>query len=405
MLDRLRELLDRLREAVLLVVDQPEQPQRGAVRPLGEDVLGELARAAAVAGVEEVLGGANRALAPGSVAGRQRGRALEQLRGGVRGTARPRAGRGVLEQRGDLRVGRPSGEREVAGALLDVVDRLREPRVRARAVLLARGRIDGGGEQRMAEAHLAVGQLDHARLLGPGQPVGDVWECGFHRCDRGARQRGRGEQRLTRAGGQAGEPAGEQRGQRVAHRHGFAGAGAGSRELQRVQRVALRRARDPLQRGPSEREGEAAADHLVQLAGVERAEPQPLDLERMVERERVGRRLAVDADRGDDADRPLPDPAQREGERARRRAVEPLHVIQREDQRRGLGEQRRHRGADRAAVRRRSARALAQQRDVERVALGLGQLGAGDRREQVRERRERELGFGLDRPAGEHRDG
>ena len=182
------------------------------------------------------------------------------------------------------------------------------------------------------------------------------------------------------------------------------------RQLERKQRIAARDLGDAPQRRPRKDVVEVRADDVVQRTEAERAEMDPLDSpgERTVQPERIAGTLILNAQRGDDTDAPIADPSQRECERLRRRAVEPLLIVDRQHHRRRGGEQaqqRQHRHRDGARARRRAVRARAHQRDLERPPLRLGELRqnrVNDRLEKVGERRERQLRFGLHGPTRQH---
>jgi hypothetical protein len=106
-----------------------------------------------------------------------------------------------------------------------------------------------------------------------------------------------------------------------------------------------------------------------------------------------------------DAQRLVREPTKSERERGRGRRIDPLDVIDSEEQGTFLGERaqrREQRDADRPPVGRRSVGLLEQQRDRERPSLHRRQLLDHRVRiaEQIRERgkRERPLGFGRARP-------
>jgi hypothetical protein len=151
---------------------------------------------------------------------------------------------------------------------------------------------------------------------------------------------------------------------------------------------------------------------MVQRAHAERCEPPPLDSsrEREVEREGVAHIRLLDSERGHHRNRVRVDPAQREGERVRRRAIEPLLVVDREHDRRLAREDAQagqQRAGDGAWARRLVAGARAQQRHVERAALRIGEKRQGpirDRAHEIGQRCECELRLGLHGPAREQRD-
>jgi hypothetical protein len=103
--------------------------------------------------------------------------------------------------------------------------------------------------------------------------------------------------------------------------------------------------------------------------------------------------------------RDVREPAQREGEHALGRGVQPLHIVDGHDERaveRQSLQQPEGGARDRQPICR-PVRVRAIERPVERGALGPRELDrVRDRAEQVAERRERQGGLGLRGPGGEH---
>ena len=99
-------------------------------------------------------------------------------------------------------------------------------------------------------------------------------------------------------------------------------------------------------------------------------------------------------------------PAHRVGEHLDRRRVEPLHVVDRDEERPGLAQPAQEGGgADRHRLgRQRVARPGAQQRDLDRLALRIGQLGQLrlGRAEQIGDRRVAEQALVLGRLGHQH---
>ena len=120
------------------------------------------------------------------------------------------------------------------------------------------------------------------------------------------------------------------------------------------------------------------------------------------------RRLALRACREEKAHRDAVEAARRVGERVGGRAVEPLDVVDRDED--GLPGGERAEGAqeadrDRRALGRGARRRRPKQRDLERVQLRgreATELGRCDPVEQVDQRRERVLGLGIGGSRREH---
>ena len=177
-------------------------------------------------------------------------------------------------------------------------------------------------------------------------------------------------------------------------------------ELEREQRVAERGLDNAAQHVPRQAQSQALREQPLRRGEAQRADLEPLHAVRALcplERRRAARAL-----REQKADRVVAEASGGEGDCVRGRGVEPLHVVDRDEQRTSRGE--RADGAQEAHAERSGrwwvGRGLrAQERYLERVQLRRGhvrQLFGGDAVEQIGQRRERELCLGPARPRGQH---
>ena len=180
-----------------------------------------------------------------------------------------------------------------------------------------------------------------------------------------------------------------------------------ARDLDRVERVAARRLRDPHERRSRKRAPELLREHAVEGGDRKRYQLEVLDLEVALERRDRRSSKLRRAHREEAAHRLLAEPAQRELDHRRRRSVEPLEVVDRAHDLRFAGERAQEReesGADDATLGR-PCGGGAQERGVETHPLRLGQSREELVRhvgEQIREPREGEPGFRLGRPRDQH---
>jgi hypothetical protein len=121
---------------------------------------------------------------------------------------------------------------------------------------------------------------------------------------------------------------------------------------------------------------EVRSNDMVQSAEAQGSELDTLDSpsESGVKPERIVGGVVLRAQCGDHANAPIADPAQCKRDRLRRRTIEPLQVVDREHERRGKRKQaqrRQHGHRDGTRAWQCSARACAQQRDIERRSLRL----------------------------------
>ena len=172
-------------------------------------------------------------------------------------------------------------------------------------------------------------------------------------------------------------------------------------DLEREQRVAERRVGDPPDQLPGKVEAETLGEDTPQGAHAQRLDLEPRK-PRRPERA-LERRLALRACREEKAHRDAVEPARRVGERVGGRAIEPLDVVDRDED--GLPGGERAEGTqeadrDRRALGRGACRRRPKQRDLECVQLRgreAAELGRSDPVEQVDQRRERVLGLGVRR--------
>ena len=322
------------------------------------------------------------------------------VRGGAAACGRV-AGRGRHPER-ELGIRQLGRERQVEHAELVVRGRLRERRVELAPVARTRPLDRGGGNQWMRGADAVAVDDDHAGVHGVverlrarhGGELREPWV---------GRERD-GEQEPPDRRPEPRDPRAEELLHRVGQRQVVAhverpSLGERAADLEREQRVAECRVGDP----SDELAGKIEAEPLGEDAP-EGAHAQRLDLEprkpRRPER-RLERRLALRACREEKAHGNAVEPARGEGERVGGRAVEPLDVVDRDED--GLPGGERAEGAqeadrDRRAFGRRPRRRRAKQRDLERVQLRgrePAELGRDDAVEQVDQRRERVLGLGV----------
>ena len=178
-------------------------------------------------------------------------------------------------------------------------------------------------------------------------------------------------------------------------------------DLDRVERVAARRVRDPHECRPRKRAAELLREHAVERGDREWSQFDVLDQEVALEgsdRRPVELRRAH---REETSHGLSPEPAQRELHHRRRGSIEPLEVVDRAHDLRFAGEsaqEREESGADDAPLGR-PCGGDAEERGVETHPLRLGQSREELVRhvgEQIREPREPEPGFRLGRPRDQH---
>ena len=241
-----------------------------------------------------------------------------------------------------------------------------------------------------------------------------VLKRGGDRFDRRPRERRRHKHGLLGSGRQRPDPLGRERLNAAGHRQRpllaglFPRAAQGAGDLEREQRITAGGLSDAREHRASERTGEPAADDVMQRRERERTEDyahEPVLRQGVVEVER-SLILALGALRQQHPQL-SGKPACRELERALRRGIHPLHVVDRYEHRSLAGElaehtdQRRGRRARVSWLDRRDA----QQRGRERTLLGRGQRGSRlveRRADDVGEHRVGEPGLALRRASPQH---
>lgn len=164
--ERLLQRSDRLVEAVLVVVNFPQQPERTgpeqALRLLGQHRLEQLAALTQLAGVKAVLGRLDRAplTIKAPVRRRQDPGVLGQVSGNLRRAPPPGVVGGGVQRTGHPLLGSLRPQRPVAGLLLDASDQRDKPAVHQATLARRRRGVQARREQRMGEADLGPLQSD-----------------------------------------------------------------------------------------------------------------------------------------------------------------------------------------------------------------------------------------------------
>ena len=324
---------------------------------------------------------------------------LEKLcRGGGRAAPGCRD-RALVDHGGDGVVGCQRRRREMPPALLRILGELGQACMDSAATCRRQTSDRSLGQQRVTEADLVATLDENAGFEGR---VEDRQVADGHRdpVDPRPRERRDGRDGGLRRGRQTPEPISDETSDLVGSEHTIRRRRArlGPRELQCDERVAAREALDALQRRARERMAELVRDDARQRVQPERSDDEPPEA------------LVDDRDlshpgpgRGEQPDRVPVAAAQREAQRSRRRRVEPLEVVDRDEHRpvlRRRPEQpqrpRRH------GTGRRVARRSPQKRGAERIALRGRQriaLRVEQPAEEIREPAERRARLGL-RAAG-----
>jgi hypothetical protein len=314
---------------------------------------------------------------------RQQACLLAELRGRRGCASRPCALRGLLERARDVGVWSIRREREVAGAFLGVGDELGEAAMHRPPLVGPCFPVDPRGQERMNEPNAIAVELDdlpfergdQGRLRVPAQGDADELE---RRLGQG---RG-GEKRLSGVGREPFESLlderVEARGQRLARFQPDRAALDCPGELEREERVSARELVQATELGAGENHGDPVPQEAVERAEAERPERQPPESllgERAVETERHPAAVPLSPLREEEHDALLLEATKPELQHQGRRAVEPLDVVDCDQQRAGLRE-RSHRAqegdGDSAVIRRPTLRVLQQQSDLERPSLGNG---------------------------------
>ena len=264
-------------------------------------------------------------------------------------------------------------------------------------------------EQRMSEPDHAVRALDHVgsdrrseRLL--------VDSGRLHELERRRAGHSHDEQRLPRLLRQRAQSLADEVLERVGYRQRLRGIERRShverpRQLEREEGIAARCIVQPQQGRTWESESEPVTDETLDRADAERPDGQSLDHsgKRRLERRR---RLAAAGE--EDPDRLAVEPPQREREHIRRRRIEPLDVVDREQQRAAGGQRDErvvHPDRERARICRDVPLGIEQQRRLERPTPWRRehrQHFGGGFPEQVAEPGVRESLLGLGGPRGKH---
>ena len=412
------EQRDRFGETVVVDVDRRAEVQRDRAQPartqIAEARIEQSLRPGGVTGPEVVAGGADPAQ---RFVAAQLDRQLQQLGGGRRGPPLPcGVGRRVERAQGGV-VGGRAGKREVAclefGLRFDGGERtVDDPPA------------GGGGigvhptrQQRMGESHLVPVDRDDPVGLDGLEQLDDVVGGGGvdtgQQVDGGCGYRGHREQQVADVTVETPDPGAHQLGQCLREPRLGAEVLPVERacELEGVERVAAGDLADANHRRARQGVPEPGQDQAVQTAETQRTQPGPggrrCDTE--LQPRRRGALVGVAALGRQDADG-APEPARDEGDHGLARRIEPLHVVDGDDNRGAFGEL-----LDDDAERRRGhpligRRALAvgsEQDAVHREALQsrqrLDDRGV-DVGQQIGHRRVGEHRLGLTDPGAEHPD-
>ncbi len=260
-----------------------------------------------------------------------------------------------------------------------VAGRLQEPGGRGRM----QGRLVGSRRERALERRLRHQGHEAHRLEGGGV---DLRQALLHELGHGVGDR-------QPSGAEVREPA----------------ALEGPGDLQGHERVAARGGLDPPQRRMGERHPEPVPQHAVKGADAQAADRHDLDRQAGTVEAQRRAAAAVRALGADEADRLAVEPAGGEAERVCARAVQPLNVVDSDEDWsvRGQGEQGGAQGGrDDVGLRGPLGRILEHEGHGERSPLGHRQavedlLRASS--QQVSQGGERQAGLGLGRPGLEHR--
>ena len=306
--------------------------------------------------------------------------------------------RGLLQRRGHLFVDTVRGRSEMPGAAVGVglrVENAGEGEMRGGPIGVRRIRIHQRAHHGVAERHGAAADADQADRLGLRERVPQVQ--GFGRASDGLEVvLGSGEeqtalrrlrQRVDALRKGAPEPlvGGRRRG-KVAREI--------DRQFEEGERIARGRGKDARLVGRRHR----VRAHPQQAAGVLRRKRLELELGQGSERRR-----RLEARGGDHGHLLHPQTAGREGERVGGRTIEPMHVVEQEEDGRVLGrldEERQGSGAHRQHV---GLAVLERERGAEgaRLRRGDARQQGEDRAQQLVQHGERKLRLGLDPCRGE----
>jgi len=309
----------------------------------------------------------------------------QKIAGRKPATPSERLRRGLFEQRRKLAVGLVRCEREMTRGLLARVDNAGETTMQLTAATVVEVDEAGGSEQRVLETDPLSLQPDDACLarlfeLKLGVPAGRALE---HRHTRRSQQRSHDDDFLHVLGQRGNAPLKELV-ESACHRKLapltdapmlFERPG----DFEREERVSSRRLKHTLQKRASEGHAQRLAQQSMQSAKAQRAKTklrQLPALERSIQPERHPSCLTT-SQREQKTDAFLAQPPNRELEHRRRRRVQPLHIVDRDDERPGNGQaaqRRQEAGGDSTLINAPIARIRKQDRHLERTPLRLGQL-------------------------------
>ena len=361
---------------------RPSEPRQG-LRPRrpgggeGDGALEESARSIGVARLERVARGFDRPaedVLP-RIGGREPHRLLGEISGRRRRTACPRPPRSVLDCGSDRGVRPDGGERELPGPLLGLIDELGEPPVHLPAAGRAGGGVSTRGKQRMREREPIAVDRDHAGQERRLEHRRILAERRGNEPHRWLRQRRGDLERLDAVSGKRREPLGDEvlqprRQGKLLPRCRIAPPLERAGDLERVERITVCEFVQTHQRRSSRRATELRPQDPVERADAERPQRDPQPVARAQRQLNVARPRA----QGDEHRNPLVGQAPgAEADQERGRAIEPLDVVDRDEDGTSLLEEpkrpeegRRHG----ALIGRPTSRIPTQQRDVERTQLG-----------------------------------
>ena len=256
----------------------------------------------------------------------------------------PRHGGGLVQRGQGDRVGGRGGQGEVTCPQLGFGDQVGQTPVYLPSLPRLGIGVDAPGEQRVVEPHPVPDHGDHPRPLAALQQLDGALD---------ARPHGRGDHldgRVGRAGGhqqdgadlvaQRTDPQAHQLGQR---RGEFGVAAQGlvaerASEFECIERVSARDVGDAYHRRPGKGPAESLGDDLVQAAQGERVKLHPLDPVDAVEMQPCGRGVpgvGIGA-MGEQQRRAPPHTARHESDDRLAGGIEPLQVVDRDQDRRAL---------------------------------------------------------------------
>jgi hypothetical protein len=321
--------------------------------------------------------------------------------------------RGLLERERELLV-RPVGRAgEVARSDDGILHEVPEEAVRLLPLARREPLVERRREQRVREPHGPVHELED--VLGERVLEGALADPRLGELGEGqARLRRDEHERVASSPVEPAEPRGDELLEALGDRQWSRGVTDGvagverTRELEGVERVASRDLVDAEQRRPGDDPGEPPLDDPLDRTEAQRADPKALDpllADGVLE---GGRRPALaETSRPEQQDRRLGEPADREPERVGGGRVEPLDVVDRDDERALLGqrlERAANADAERTRIDRPAGGVLDEQGDFERTPLRCRECGkrlVEHVLEEVGEPSVLEAALGLRRPRDE----